>query len=67
MEWQWIFLLIVGSLFVLLLSGLHIVVCFLIIDMIGVYLLWGGGIGLGQLFLNMKSSITMWIIDKTCQ
>lgn len=62
MEWQWVLLLIVGSLFVLLLSGMPIVICFLVINVIGVYLVWGGGIGLGQLFLNMKASVTMWII-----
>lgn len=60
MEW-WAILLIVFSGFVgLMLTGLPIAFCFLLINVIGVYLLWGGVPGLEQLILSIFESVTFF-------
>ena len=53
MEWPLILFLIFGSLLFLFSLGIPIAFAFLLIYIIGVYLLWGGESGLHQLVLNM--------------
>ena len=55
-------LLIVGSLIVLMASGLPIAFCFMVVNVIGVFLFWGGGIGLEQLTLSIFESVTQWAL-----
>jgi len=62
MEWQLILLCIFGGLVLVLMTGLPVAFCFMIINVIGVYLFWGGTAGLGQLFLSMKESIASFVI-----
>lgn len=62
MEWQLALLLIFGSLVVLLLTGIPVFIAFLIINIIGVYIFWGGEAGLGQLFLTMKASVRSFVL-----
>ncbi|MFC2069521.1 TRAP transporter large permease subunit [Chloroflexota bacterium] len=57
MEWSLLLLFIFGGLILLLLTGLPISFCFLLINLIGVYIFWGGGVGLSQLILSLFSSI----------
>ena len=53
MEW-WTFLIIYFGSFILLMSfGMPIVFAFLLVTMTGVWIFWGGGIGLEQFMLDM--------------
>jgi tripartite ATP-independent transporter DctM subunit len=59
-EW-WLFLLIIfcGFLF-LMLTGLPIAFCFLLINIVCVYIFWGGFVGLQQLILSIFESVTFF-------
>jgi tripartite ATP-independent transporter DctM subunit len=57
LEWQLALLLIFGSLVVLLLAGLPVAFGFMVVNVIGMYFLWGGEAGLQQLFLSMWDSV----------
>ena len=60
MEW-WVFLLIIFCGFILLmLTGLPIAFCFLLINVICVYIFWGGFVGLEQLILSIFESVTFF-------
>lgn len=57
MEW-WIALLIIfGGLIVLMAAGVPTAFCFFLVNIIGVYLFWGGEIGLRQLILSVRESV----------
>lgn len=58
MDWPIVLLIIFGSLIVLMATGLPIAFCFLFINIIGVMLLWGGGVGLKQLIFSIFDSVT---------
>ncbi len=49
MEWQLALLVIMGTLIVLMLSGLPVAFCFMLINVVGVFVWWGGVAGLQQL------------------
>lgn len=57
MEWQFTFLLIFGSLIILMASGLPVAFAFLLFNVVGVFLLWGGEAGLQQLALSVSGSL----------
>jgi len=57
LEWQFTFLIIFGGLAVLMASGLPIAFAFLLFNVVGVFLLWGGQTGLHQLALSIGGSI----------
>lgn len=61
MEWQFALLIILGGLVVLLLTGMPVAMAFIIIDVVGLYMV-AGELGLGQLFSNMRDAVTMWVI-----
>jgi tripartite ATP-independent transporter DctM subunit len=50
-------LVIIGGLFVLMASGLPIAFCFTLLNMVIVYIIWGGQTGLDQLMLGVFSSV----------
>lgn len=60
MEWWLVLTIIFGSLAFLLLLGVPVAITFLLIDIVGVYLLWGGSTGLKQLVLNMFASVSVF-------
>lgn len=60
MEWWAILLIVFGGFVGLMLTGLPIAFCFLLINVIGVYLLWGGVPGLEQLILSIFESVTFF-------
>jgi hypothetical protein len=45
-----------GGLAVLLLIGLPVAIAFTLVNLVGVYVFWGGTIGLSQLILSIDSS-----------
>ncbi len=58
MEWWIALLLILGSLIVLMAAGVPTFLCFMLVNLVGVFLLWGGVTGLHQLILSLRDSIT---------
>ena len=51
-----------GGLTVLLLIGLPVAFAFMLINIIGVYVFWGGSIGLQQLILSIDSSVSTFVL-----
>ena len=62
MEWWLVFAAIFGGLMVLLLAGLPVAFCFVVINVVGVLVFWGGEIGLRQLSLSMFDSVTTFTL-----
>lgn len=63
MEWASTLLIIFGSLVILMLTGMPIAFCFMLINVVGVYLLFGGVVGLDQLILNIYTSLATFILE----
>lgn len=62
MEWWWTLTIIMGSLLVILASGLPVAFSFLVINLVGAYVLWGGFGGFHQLVDGIYSSVTMFAL-----
>jgi len=62
LEWQIALLLIFGSLVVMMLSGLPIAFGFMVINIIGLFLWWGGDIGLMHLIDSIFTSVTYFTL-----
>jgi tripartite ATP-independent transporter DctM subunit len=58
MEWWSILSLIFGGFLVLMLLGVPVAIAFMFINIIGVYVFWGGEMGLRQLTLSIYNSVT---------
>lgn len=62
MDW-WVYMIaFFGGLAVLLLAGLPVAFAFLLMNMVGVYLFWGGAAGLQQLILSIESSVSTFVL-----
>ena len=62
MEWWLAFLVILGILFILFALGIPVAFAFLISNLIGVLLFWGGEAGLRQLFLSVFGSVASFTL-----
>jgi len=62
LEWQLALLLIFGILILLMVSGMPVAFCFLIVNIIGVFLWWGGDKGLVQLILSIGDSVSKFTL-----
>ncbi len=62
MEWQLMLLLILGSLIFMMATGMPVAFSFLLINVVGVFLFWGGEIGLRQLILSIFESVTSFTL-----
>ncbi len=58
MEWWQALILLVGMMLMLMLSGVPVVISFLLVDLVGAFLFMGGEAGLSQLVLNVRESLT---------
>lgn len=58
MDWPVVLLIILGSLAVLMATGLPVAFSFLLVNLVGVFLLWGGLSGLGHVTLSLANSVT---------
>ncbi|MFC2067609.1 TRAP transporter large permease subunit [Chloroflexota bacterium] len=58
MDWWLILMLILGSLVLLMVTGMPIAFCFMLVNVAGVFLFFGGEAGLSQLTFSMRDSIT---------
>jgi len=62
MEWYLTLIAIIGGLLVLMLTGMPIAFAFVIINVIGIYLWFGGEIGLRQLIVSFSSGLTTFTL-----
>jgi len=62
LEWQLALLLIIGTLIVMMVLGLPVAFCFMLVNLLGVYIFWGGLIGLEQLILSIFESLTSFTL-----
>ncbi len=62
MEWQLVLLLILGGLIFLMATGMPIFVTFMIVNVIGAFILMGGEIGLVQLAINLKAGVSTFTV-----
>ncbi len=62
MEWWGYLLLFFSSLGVSLLAGIPVAFAFMLVNLVGVYIFWGGAIGLSQLILSIDSSVSTFIL-----
>ncbi len=62
MEWWGYLISFFGGLAVLLLIGLPVAFAFVMVNLIGVYVFWGGASGLGQLILSIDSSVSTFVL-----
>jgi len=62
MEWWTVLLIIFGSLLGLMLTGLPVAFSFMLINLIGVFVLWGGTSGFQQLILSIFESVTFFAL-----
>ena len=62
MDWYWVLLIIFGSFAVLMMSGLPVAFSFMVINLAGSYILWGGVPGLHQLILSIFESVTFFAL-----
>jgi tripartite ATP-independent transporter DctM subunit len=58
MDWPVLLIIFFGALAIMMLSGMPIAFGFLVVNMIGVFILWGGFTGLDQLIFNTFDSIS---------
>ena len=62
MEWPFILLIIFGTLVILMATGMPVAFCFMLINVVGVYMLFGGTTGLEQLILSIYSSLATFVL-----
>ncbi len=62
MEWPLVLLIIFGGLAILMASGLPVAFAFMLVNIVGVALLWGGGDGLRQLSYSMWGSVATFMV-----
>ncbi|MFC1938340.1 TRAP transporter large permease subunit [Chloroflexota bacterium] len=62
MEWQLTLLLIACSFLILITTGLPIAFCFLLVNFVGAYLVFGGMIGIEQLVVSIYKSVSYFAL-----
>src|SRR4030042_379297 len=62
MAWPLALLLIIGSVLFMMATGLPLAFCFVLVNLMGAFLFWGGGIGVEQLVINMAGSLVLFAL-----
>lgn len=62
MAWQMILLLIFGSLLILMFSGIPVALSFMLINVVGMYLLFGGAVGLETLIDSIYTTLNSFVL-----
>jgi tripartite ATP-independent transporter DctM subunit len=62
MEWWQALMLLLGTMVILMLSGMPVAISFLLVDIIGAFFFLGGKHGITQLILNMEESLTSFAL-----
>ena len=60
MEWWLLLIILLGALLALMATGLPVAFCFLLINLAGAVVLWGGAAGLHNLITSMFRSVTVF-------
>jgi tripartite ATP-independent transporter DctM subunit len=60
--WEWLLIVIFGTLIILMATGMPIAFSFMIINVIGVYIFFGGTSGLEQMILSISTSLTTFTL-----
>jgi tripartite ATP-independent transporter DctM subunit len=61
-EWWLILLIIFSALVILFILGVPVAFAFLFVNVIAVYVFWGGGAGLSQMILSIYESVTIFAL-----
>jgi len=62
LDWWFYLIYFFGGLIILLLAGLPVAFSFMLVNIVGVFLFWGGQIGLHQLILSIDSSVSTFVL-----
>ena len=62
MEWYTALVVLMGSLLFFMVSGIPIAFCFILVNVIGAFLFWGGTAGLEQLVMSMFASLSSFVL-----
>lgn len=62
LDWPFALLFILGGLMILMVTGMPVAFCFILVNIVGVYLLWGGFAGLEQLITSIYASVSSFIL-----
>ena len=62
MEWWQTIVLLIGGLLILFALGLPVAFSFIVINILGAYVLWGGMVGLEQLIFSMFDSVSTFTL-----
>ena len=62
MEWYLALLVIMGSLLVFMVAGIPVAFCFVLVNLMGAFLFWGGLVGIEQLMISLYSSLATFIL-----
>ena len=62
MEWHSALIILMGSLFFFMVSGIPVAFCFMLVNLIGAFLFWGGAPGLEQLVMSLFASLSSFVL-----
>jgi tripartite ATP-independent transporter DctM subunit len=62
LEWQFVLLIIFGSLLILMASGMPVAFSFMLISIVGMYAFFGGRAGLEQLIVSINTTLTTFVL-----
>src|SRR4030067_308746 len=62
MEWWMWFSLIIGIFLILLAIGFPVFLSFMAVNVVFIYILWGGGVGMSQFIHSIFSSISTFVL-----
>jgi len=62
LEWQLVLLFIFGGLVILMATAMPVAICFMFINMVGMFIFFGGAAGLEQLIVSIYTSLTTFLL-----
>lgn len=62
MDWPFVLLLIFGSQAILMAAGMPVAICFMLINLVGAFIFFGGAAGLEQLIVSIFTSLTTFLL-----
>src|SRR4030042_3129235 len=62
MAWELALLVIMGSVLFMMATGVSMSFCCVLVNLMGAFFFWGGGIGVEQLVINMAGSLTLFAL-----
>jgi len=62
MEWWMWFALIIGTFLFFLAIGFPVFLCFMTVNVVLIYILWGGGVGMSQFVHSLFSSVSTFVL-----